>query len=127
MFIYYNPNPDKKTVGDCVIRALTLAFPDHNSWENIYADLTMLGHFEHDMPNSNSVWGLYLTMNGYVREIIPDTCPDCYTINDFANEHPYGTYILATGSHVVGVVNGNYYDTSDSGREVPIYYFRKEH
>ena len=48
-FVYYNPNPAGRFVGDCVIRALTVAFND--SWENIYADLTMQGRFMYDMPN----------------------------------------------------------------------------
>jgi len=34
--------------------------------------------------------------------------------------------ILATGTHVIAVGDGNYYDTWDSGQEVPIYYWRKE-
>ena len=123
-FIYYNPNPAKRSVGDCVIRALSVAFND--SWENVYADLTMQGRFMYDMPNANNVWGEYLKINGFKKQTIPDTCPGCYTINDFAYDHPRGIYIVATGSHVVAVVNGNYYDTSDSGNEIPIYYWYKE-
>lgn len=123
-FIYYNPNPADRSVGDCVIRALSIAFND--SWENIYADLTMQGRFMYDMPNANNVWGEYLKVNGYRRKTIPDTCPGCYTIRDFCQDHPYGVYILATGTHVVAVIDGNYYDTSDSGNEIPTYYWYKE-
>ena len=124
MFVKYNSNPAKKSVGDCVVRALTVVFDD--SWENIYADLTMVGRFMYDMPNSNSVWTKYLKMNGFGYGNLPDTCPDCYTIREFAQDHPDGIYVVATGSHVVAVVDGNYYDTSDSGNEVPVFYFRKE-
>ena len=123
-YIYYNPNPDRKSVGDCVVRALSKAFND--SWESIYVDLTMLGYNMHDMPNSNAVWGEYLRLNGYRRYTIPNTCPNCYTIKAFCIDNPYGSYVIATGSHVVYVENGNYYDSSDSGNEVPIYYWRKE-
>ena len=45
---------------------------------------------------------------------------------DFAAEHPSGTYILALSGHVVCVMDGDYYDTWDSGGEVPLYYWRKE-
>lgn len=124
MFIYYNPNPAKKSVGDCVVRALTILFRD--TWENIYADLCMQGQFMYDMPDANSVWGEYLRINGFTHYALPDTCPSCYTIKDFSIDHPYGIYLVATGSHVVAVVNGDYYDTADSGNEVPIYYWRKE-
>lgn len=123
-FIYYNPNPDNKSVGDCTVRALTVLFND--TWNNVYADLTMQGRFLHDMPSANAVWGEYLKLNGFTKHTIPDTCPSCYTIRKFTYDHPYGMYLLETGQHVVAVVDGNYYDTSDTGNEVPIYYWRKE-
>lgn len=123
-FIYYNPNPDNKSVGDCTVRALTVLFND--TWNNVYADLTMQGSFLHDMPSANAVWGEYLKLNGFTKHTIPDTCPSCYTIRQFTYDHPYGMYLLETGQHVVAVVDGNYYDTSDTGNEVPIYYWRKE-
>ena len=78
------------------------------------------------MPSSNEVWGAYLLEIGFIRNIIPNTCPDCYTVEDFCYEHPRGKYILATGSHVIAVENGNYFDTWNSGQEVPIYYFIKK-
>lgn len=121
---YYNPNPDKKYVGDCVIRALTILLND--DWENVYIDLSMQGFAMHDMPNSNSVWGEYLKLNGFRQYALPDTCPACYTITDFVRDYPKGKYMVATGTHVVAVVDGDYYDTGDSGSEVPIYYWRKE-
>lgn len=124
MFIYLNPNPSGKHVGDCVVRALSIAFDD--SWENIYADLTMVGRFLYDMPNRDYVWGEYLKMNGFTRHSLPDTCPQCYTIKMFCKDHPDGVYVVATGSHVVVVINGDYYDTADSGNEVPIYYFSED-
>lgn len=123
MFIYYNANPAKRLVGDCVIRALTVVFND--TWRHIYADLTMMGYFAYDMPNANAIMGEYLTLNGFTYHDIPDTCPECYTIEEFTHDHPYGTFVVATGSHVVAVVNGDYYDTANTGREVPIYYFEK--
>lgn len=123
-YVFYNPNPDGKMVGDCVIRALTLAMG--LDWEEVYVDLSMQGFAMHDMPNSNSVWGEYLKLNGFTRHVIPDTCPDCYSIQQFCIDHPEGVFVAATGSHVVAIVDGNYYDTGDSGREVPVYYWQKE-
>jgi hypothetical protein len=78
-----------------------------------------------DMMDANHVWGEFLFENGFRRYIIPNECPTCYTIRDFCRDYPKGEYILATGSHVVAVVDGDYYDSWDSGDEVPIYYWRR--
>ena len=124
MFVEMNNNPYKKTVGDCVIRAISAA--EGRTWDDIFLDL-MLKSFEmKDIPSANNVWSAYLKDLGYSRYIIPNTCPDCYTIKDFGMDNPVGKYILATGTHVVCVRDGNYIDTWDSGAEVPIYYFEKE-
>ena len=124
LFVYYQINPYGEDVGDCVIRALTKI--TGNSWDNIYIDLAILGFEMKDLPSSNKVWGKYLKRLGFRRYIIPDTCPDCYTVRDFCEDHPDGEYILATGSHVVAVVSGSYYDSWDSGGAVVIYYFKGE-
>ena len=96
------------------------------SWEETYIDVALKGFMLHDMPSANNVWGSYLKDNGYTRHIIPDTCPNCYTVRMFAEEHPKGRYILAISGHVVACINGTYYDTFDSGDCVPIYYWQKE-
>ncbi len=124
MYIESNKNPLNKRVGDCVIRAISTT--ENTDWDDTFLDL-MLKSFEmKDIPSSNYVWSAFLKDLGYSRYVIPNTCPNCYTIRDFANENPVGTFILATGTHVVAVVDGNYIDTWDSGDEVPIYYFEKE-
>lgn len=123
-FVFFNPNPDRAIVGDCVIRGISLL--TSRSWEEVYLDLCDEGLVMHDMPSSNAVWGTYLLKNGYLRKAIPNICPECYTVKEFCMDHPYGKFLLATGTHVIAVKDGNYYDTWDSGNEVPSYYFKKE-
>ena len=41
-----------------------------------------------DIPSANRVWGQYLQNHGYRREWLPDDCPACYTVEQFAKEHP---------------------------------------
>ena len=123
MFIKYNHNPDEKLTIDCTIRAISVA--TDQTWERTYIDLCVLGFAYRDMPNTNYVLASYLRGKGFRRYAIPNTCPDCYTVRDFCNDHPYGTGILAIGDHVVAVKNGNYYDTWDSGDEIPMYFFMK--
>ena len=123
MFVEYNPNPHNKNVGDCVIRAVSKAL--NQSWERSYSDLCSIGQRMKDMPNANHVWGSYLKQHGFRRNVIPDTCPDCYTVRDFCADHPVGTYVLSTGDHVIAVRNGNHFDTWDSSDEVPQFYWRR--
>ena len=124
MFILFNPNPRGAFVGDCVIRAICKL--TNRTWEDVYLSIAVQGFMMKDMPSANHVWGAYLKSEGYSRHVLPDTCPDCYSIKDFCIDYPKGTYLLATGSHVVTVVDGNYYASWDSGHETPIYYWKKE-
>lgn len=123
MLVQYNPNPLGKIVGDCVIRAISKILD--KGWVWTYIELCIQGLLMADMPSSNAVWGAYLKSKGFHKENIPDTCPDCYTIADFANDYPRGTYAVCTGSHVVAVINGSVFDSWDSLRETPIFYWRK--
>lgn len=124
MFQFFNPNPAGRNVGDCVIRAVCKA--TGQTWEKSYTDLCLQGFMMLDMPSSNAVWGAYLRGQGFKRYVIPNTCPDCYTIGQFAADHPQGLFVAATGTHVVTVDGGTIFDTWDSSNEVPIYYFTKE-
>lgn len=123
MYRQYNPNPNGIFVGDCVIRAISKLLD--TPWKKVYVDLALQGYVMGDMPSSNAVWGAYLRRQGFSRETLPNTCPDCYTVEQFCREHPEGDYLLCTGSHVVAIQNGDYYDSWDSGQEIPIYFFRR--
>lgn len=125
MYVYYNPNPRGRWyAGDCVIRAISKT-DGTDDWDKIYAALSAYGFTIGDWGNANGVWDAYLRDNGYSRHICPNDCSFCYSIADFAREHPNGVYIAATGRHAVAVVNGDWWDSWDSGREIPIYYYEK--
>lgn len=119
-FIYKNPNHRKKITGDCVIRALAIAL--NKSWEDVYLDLSIEGLFMGDILSENSVWGGYLERIGFNKYVCK---ANCTTVRNFLNTNNVGTYILATGTHVVCGINGNYYDIWDSGDEIVTYYFER--
>ena len=123
MYSYYNANPYKIRVGDCVIRAISKAL--NQPWQDTYIDLTIQGYLMGDLLSSNAVWGAYLKSKNFTRDIISNDCPECYTIEDFCNEHPKGTYIIGTGTHAVCVEDGCVFDTWNSSGEVPIYFYYK--
>lgn len=117
-----NPNPCGIYVGDCVIRALSIAL--NKEWDKIYLDLCLLGFLECDMPNANHVWGKYLEDHGFISRTLSATSN--VTVRSFCTDHPRGLYILATGAHVVTVIDGQYYDAWDSGNERPIYVWEEK-
>ena len=121
---YFNPNPSGRNVGDCSIRAVSAALGV--DWETAYAMIAKAGFNMNDVISSNSVWGAVLRMNGFYRHILPNTCPDCYTIEDFAEDHPNGTFIVCTGNHVVTIKDGWIMDSWDSSKEIPIFYWSRK-
>lgn len=123
MYSYYNTNPAQKNVGDCVVRAISKA--TGRDWGSTYLALSVQGYIDCDMPSANAVWGNYLRSLGYRRHMVPDTCPDCYTVNQFAEEHPEGTYILALSGHVVCVQDGVIWDSWNSGNEIVLYFWER--
>lgn len=122
-FASYNANPVHKRVGDCTVRAISRALGQ--DWETTYIGLALQGFMLSDMPSANSVWGAYLRHKGFSRRTIPESCPDCYTVGDFADEHPHGTYIMALPGHVVCLQDGTIFDTWDSREETPLYFWER--
>lgn len=121
---HYNPNPAGRNVGDCTVRAIAKA--TGQDWERTYAALCVQGLTDHDMPSANAVWGNYLRGLGFRRHILPDSCPACCTVADFARANPAGTYVLALSGHVVCVQDGQIYDSWDSSNEIALYFWVKE-
>jgi hypothetical protein len=122
MWIEYLNNPLGLRVGDCVIRAISKAL--NQSWEKTYIDLCVQGFMMGDLPNSNAIFSAYLRHKGFKRHTIED-CPDCYSVEDFCQDHPKGVYVIGTGSHVVCICDGCAFDAWNSLQECPVYYFEK--
>lgn len=123
MYQYFNPNPAGRSVGDCSIRAISKALD--MSWDDAYDLVTEAGKKMADMPSSDSVWGAVLRMNGFYREVLPNTCPDCYTARDFCWDNPVGTYVLGFGGHVATVKDGILFDSWNSSDEIPQFFWTK--
>ena len=122
-YVHYNPNPCQHSTSDCVIRAIAKALD--TTWESAYVNLAAEGLEQCDLPNANHVFGKYLTDVGFRRRAIPNTCPNCYTLREFCYDHPFGEYVVCTGDHVVTVIDGDYYDSWDSGSVIPSYFYER--
>ena len=122
--IYYNPNPRGRKTGDCVVRAICAV--TNQDWDDVYTGLIFQGFVLKDMPTSNYVFGEFLRSKGFERKIIPNTCPYCYTANQFAEDHPKGAFVLCTGVHAIAVIDGCILDIWDSRNETVIFYYEEK-
>ena len=118
MWIEYNPNPAGRRVGDCAVRALSKALD--TDWETAYTLVAANGYAMGDMPSSNIVTSSVLRQHGFKKANVSNKCPDCFTVKDFCNLNRRGVYVLYADGHVVTAVNGDYYDTWDSGDSIPM-------
>ena len=110
--------------GDCTVRAICAA--TGMSWDEAFDELCEKAKEMGEMPSSNNAWGQYLQDIGFTYRAIPNTCPFCYTAADFCADHPCGTFILGTGTHVICVRNGVILDSYDSSDKVPLYCFYRK-
>ena len=124
IWIEWNKNPTGRRVGDCAVRAVAVALDV--DWETAYAMIAANGYQMGDVMSSDSVWGSVLRQHGFKRYAVENSCPDCYTAEDFARDHPHGVYVLGFGGHTATIRDGRLYESWDSSHEVPVYYWTKE-
>mgnify|MGYP007101839776 CR=1 FL=1 len=125
-WVHYEPNPVRTGAIDCAVRAISKALDV--SWERAYVMLSVNGFVMGNAPVGDEVWGSVLRQHGFSRHTIPNTCPECYTVEEFAEDHPSGTYVVKSENHVATIQDGNLYDSWDSSQKTAIYYWtdRKE-
>lgn len=122
MWIYANPNPEHNDVPDCVIRAICIAL--NKSWDEVFDELSIVAKNNHSITADDHIWGRYLYQLGFIPFILPESCPECITVRAFSNIFKNGTYIIGTGYHAVAVIEGDYYDTWDSGDVIPKFFWK---
>ena len=122
MYEFYNPNPKKKNTGDCAVRALSKALC--TDWENAKILLDVYSLEEAEIETADVVWGKILYTHGFRDYKLP-FCEDVCDLESFCRKHPKGTYVVKLSGHVVCVVDGVYYDSWDSGGEIPLYYWAR--
>ena len=124
MYQHYEPNPVRTGAIDCSTRALSKALGI--SWERAYVMKSLNGFLMGNETVADEVWGSILRQNGFKRQLVPDSCPDCYTVEQFCADHPEGTFVVKSEDHVATVVDGVLYDSWPSQHKVVIYYWYKE-
>ena len=112
----YNPNPKKKNVGDCSLRAYCAAFGW--TWEEAFEKASEIAKDEAIMMDTHKTCEKVMEGEGYVLdEEFKKSKRKDLTVNEFALTHPYGTYLLNTHGHLLCVKDGEYWDSWDSGKK----------
>ena len=110
MYKYYNNNPHNRHIDDCSIRALSLL--TNRSWNDTYEELSYLANQASLMMDS------VVFLEDYLDDRYPRECHYSKTIEEFANEYPYGKYAVSTNGHLTAVVNGYIIDTFDPSNKI---------
>lgn len=112
----FNPNPEDRNIGDCTLRSYCAAFDI--DWNKAFDIASVVAKGEASMIQYVAQKVLTEYFNCTVDESYNKKSvkkEDRMTVNQFAETHPYGTYILHTRSHQVTVKDGEYWDSYDSG------------
>jgi len=106
-FIYYNRNPEGKTIEDCVCRAISLAtaIPYQEIDELLWASADALNCdrlcvccYQHLLDN-------YFGFEKVECEGL--------TLDEFADLHPFGIYLVRMEGHLSTIIAGDCYDIWD--------------
>ena len=106
-YVYYNRNDDQVKRNDCVTRAISLAsgLP--------YATIRRKLRYTARLLDCEK-----LCVSCYewlIREVLGGTPVNCegMTVNDFAELHPNGTYLLRMDGHICTLMDFTLYDIFD--------------
>lgn len=125
-YINYNANTRDKNVGDCVKRALTIAFGIN------YADVGKeLRKIKKD--NNYDAWNIYSVYSEFmdnhgIKDIVKPS--EVITVEEFSKRFNIGTYVVECSkkpnkpaSHLVTIIDGDIYDSWDSSNQYVVRYF----
>lgn len=120
---YYNSNPVAAREEDCAVRAVCAALGI--SWDEAFDMIAHNAKQMGAMMHNDAAWGSVLRQHGFIKAIIPNSCPDCYSAEDFCRDNPDGIFVLGFGGHTACVIDGCLLDTWCSLEEIPIYVWYK--
>lgn len=106
-----NMNPKNLKIGDCVIRALTLA-DDEEDYLRVYKELFEIGYKKCRMPNDKHVYEKWLEDHGWVKIKMPKKpTNERYTLAEYIDDNPDLTFVASVRSHLTFVDKGTLIDT----------------
>lgn len=113
IYRYCNPHPQKKLVGDCVVRAITIALD--GDYLEVRKHLNRVKkELKETSYKNNKFIHKYAQLMGWDKISFPAIkgVPRLRG-RDFVKKYPKGKYILNLAGHIVTVVDGVYFDIWD--------------
>ncbi len=102
---FYNANARGMFVNDCTIRAISLA--EGKTWDETYAELSEIAQQQ----------GIILDDVNFIEPLLDSryerVCYDSKTVGEFAEENPYGVFLITMNGHITCCIDGVIYDTFD--------------
>jgi hypothetical protein len=110
-FVYYNRNDDKIKRNDCVTRSISLA--SGLEYSTIRRKLRYTARLLDCCKLCVSCYEFL------IREVLGGTPVNCegMSINEFAELHPQGTYLLRMDGHITTLIDFTLYDIFDCRQE----------
>lgn len=106
-FVYLNVNPDQTKRNDCVTRAISLAT------KLPYAEVRKkLFHTAQLLDCEKLCMTCYSFLIQEVLGGMPRNCENM-TVEEFADQYPYGTFLVRIDYHLTCIVNNTIYDIWD--------------
>lgn len=110
--IYYNRNPDGNKESDCVTRAISLAsgLPYSSVRKKLY-------HMS-ELLNCEKL--CVCCYRHLLDDIFKYPRVECegYTVEEFADMHPQGSYLVRMSGHITTIIDGNIWDIFNCGKEL---------
>ena len=112
MFVYYNANPNHERIGDCVIRAISVAL-NKDYYDILYELFNISNYFNCDMIVKDCYNKL---LSGYYN--LKKYSGMNKTVEQVANDFRDKTLILRVKNHLTCSKNGVIIDTWDTSDEI---------
>lgn len=106
-FVYLNVNPDNSKENDCVTRAISLA--SNIEYSTIRKKLFHTARLLDCEKLCHTCYSFFIEQ---VLKGKPVNC-DYMSVNDFADLHPYGVYLVRMQGHISTIIDGVVYDIWD--------------
>lgn len=115
-YVNFTANPKNET-NDCAIRSIAKA--TGRPWQDVMREMCDIAIEMCLMPNDTKVIDEYM----YKRKIFVYSPLERTTVSKFAQKNPEGAYVVCCEDHAVPIVDGTWYDLTDSKDSVIVDYY----